>query len=138
MDMRITIFFLFFLCCCRQPTTDFVIENQTNYKLEIRAYNTTYDDMGDTLIIGRKENFVVNRIRGESSDNRRFFNILNEGPDSVRVEFNSSKYLLLECYEDFSDCSFEKCDVCISNLVYGSPSNVVIITEDHYNSAIPF
>lgn len=133
------IFFLLIiiLVSCREPEFKYTIENKTDYIVQIRGYDTKRND-GDTIVIDPNGMFSVSRVSGEASDQRTFFNQLLKGPDSVRVEFNNSKYLLLECdYEDFMECSFEKCDTCISNLVYGSPRRAVIITEDHYNSAKP-
>lgn len=131
------ILFIFIFTGCKQPSQSFIIENTTNYSLEIRGYKTT-ENVSDTLNIGSNEVFNVSRIRGEVSDEARFFNF-NYGPDSVRIEFNNERFLVLDCRASTNNCPPAKdwCQTCITNLI-GISGDYVIITEEHYNSAIPF
>ena len=131
-------FLLFVLMACMSCggyIEEYTIFNDSDCNLVVKGYDRFREQTADPIEIGAGKYYMVERHRGESSDNRSFFSI--NYVDSVRLEFNSEKVLLFVCDVEPRDCRTQStCLDCYQNLSMESSSgfNVVVTQEDCLNA----
>lgn len=146
----ITLVSIFFFCACEKSWyNEYVIFNNTDYKITISAYDTDVEPVykSDFFTIDARSHYSVLKGNGIDIDYQGVFNIGEI--DSVVINFNDERMIIQSCELEYGDgCNFDRNIMNYNNETdfvktkIGKTSGHIeyrytyTITEEDYNNAV--